>query len=63
MGFTLVDEKEAGDALLYDYTDKLKELIEIFHGQRAQIMILADTHLSALALQQSCRESRTLSSR
>ena len=37
--------KEAGKTLIHDYTDKLWELINIFKGQGAAVMIIADTHI------------------
>jgi len=39
-----VHVEEAGRKLVYDYTDKLWELVNIFKGQRTRVMVLADTH-------------------
>ena len=39
-----VEVEEAGTALVYDYTDKLWELVQVFKGLNAAVMVLADTH-------------------
>ena len=36
--------EEAGDALIHEQTDKMSELTGIFRGQRAAVMVIADTH-------------------
>ena len=38
---------EAGSALIHDYTDKLWELVQVFRGSNAAVMVLADTHAQA----------------
>jgi exonuclease III len=39
-----VEVGEAGSALIHDYTDKLWELVQVFRGSNATVMVLADTH-------------------
>ena len=36
--------EEAGNRLIYEWTDKAWELVNLFKGQRARLMVLADTH-------------------
>ena len=42
-----VEVGEAGSALIHDYTDKLWELVQVFRGLNAAVMVLADTHAQA----------------
>jgi hypothetical protein len=42
-----VEVGEAGSALIYDYSDKLWELVQVFRGSNAAVMVLADTHAQA----------------
>ena len=42
-----VEVGEAGSALIHDYTDKLWELVQVFKGLNAAVMVLADTHAQA----------------
>ena len=38
---------EAGSALIHDYSDKLWELVQVFKGLNAAVMVLVDTHAQA----------------
>ena len=42
-----VEVGEAGSALIHDYSDKLWELVQVFKGLNAAVMVLVDTHAQA----------------
>jgi hypothetical protein len=52
-----VEVEEAGTALVYDYTDKLWELVQVFKGLNAAVMVLADTHTVASVSDLSSRKA------